>query len=143
MDLFPKFSDIKSLRDVCRLFIAPFLVVAYLTDFEFSLKLAEFQLSLPSDATNLVWLLSLILIFLGKVLFIGLCAHYLEMIFYLVDKKYTGLTPFFSLATVSLGLLGVTNPELLSTQGQLSPFWYYASLAIGLYLPNVSESSHF
>jgi hypothetical protein len=130
MELIPKIADLKLLRELSKVIIAPMLIAAYLIQSNFSI----FGINVNSEALAHIQLGQFLLIFLISFIVVGASAWIIhDLLLYLhFFTNFIGLT-ILSTMFLAFGFLGIFGKDIPLIE-HLNNMWFYTSFVSGFYL---------
>lgn len=141
MDLLPKISDIKNLKDLCKVIVLPLLCACYISQSNFSLDLGGFILSINENDMDGMKTLKTATIFIGKTIFSAIFSIAIYLLLTYVHIFHWRMTlPISVLLLLTFGFLGVFADDRLTSFIHIEPIWYYASFVIAFFLLAMLEN---
>ena len=141
MDIVPKFSDVKHLSDLAKIFALPMLAVAYMIQTGFTIGWdGYFSFEIHGELTGSQALARLGLIVVGKSLWIafwGACLYALIAMVHIFIGG--GIVPLCATIFFVFALLGLFEVELPNIVPDISKFWSYCFLVWGFFLLNIKD----
>ncbi|MGL4724546.1 MAG: hypothetical protein ACRCWW_08610 [Scandinavium sp.] len=142
MDLLPKISDIKNLKDLCKVIVLPLLCACYIVQSPFSLDFDGHVLSLHADDNEALKIIKTVIIFAGKTFFATATAF---IIYFLLALLQAGTNEFITLVSIVLlltfGFTGIFAGDRMSSVIHIEAIWYYASFVTAFFLLSVLEKN--
>lgn len=135
MDILPKITDIKNLKDLCKVIVLPMLCACYVSYGDFSLDFGDFVISLSSGDTEGVRIFKALVILSGKILFsASMCfLIYFGLVYAHVYSK-AKLIPVCILILMTFGFLGVFAGDKVESILPMEGIWYYTSFVTAFFL---------
>ncbi|WP_337219715.1 hypothetical protein, partial [Vibrio parahaemolyticus] len=140
MDVVPKISDIKNLKDLSTVLVLPLLCACYIYQTEFILSLDNFSFSVDPDSSGFWYYLQIVLIFVGKTVWAACFsfALYMAVIFaYIYIHQST--IHLIVLILLTFGFVGVFATDRINAYLSLAPLWYYTSFVVAFFLLSMVE----
>ncbi len=141
VDIIPKFSDVKHLSDLAKVFALPMLAVAYMIQTGFTIGWeGSFSFEIHDELTDEQALARLGLIVVGKSLWIafwGACLYALIAFVHIFINNVC--VPLFATIFFVFALLGLFGVELPSIVPDINKFWSYCFLVWGFFLLNIKD----
>lgn len=135
MDLLPKVSDIKNLKDLCKVIVLPLLCACYIIQSQFSLDFGDYVFSLNGAEADKVLFFKVVIIIVGKTIFSSFMSFVLYFIFaflHVITKGAAMLGCILILLT--FGFLGVFAGDKVVSIIKIEAIWYYASFVTAFFL---------
>ncbi|WP_261641096.1 hypothetical protein [Erwinia mallotivora] len=141
MDILPKLSDIKNLKDLSKVIVLPLLCACYISQSDFSLSGESVFLSLNNTDSTGLMLLKVTFIFLGKTMFSAILfiLIYVGIAFLHFCTKGMAL-PFFMLILLTFGFLGIFAGDKVTAIFHMQKIWYFASFVTAFFFLEMTES---
>ncbi len=136
--IIPKVSEVKSLQDLSKVIVLPLIAVSYVLQTGLSLKIGDWAVTVPAQASPAWMIFLIVVIFILKALFVSVAAIILYFgLFYahvwLICYRVNFLS-CVALLFISLGFYGVLTEGSVGPLSIVHHSWFYTAFVVGFFL---------
>lgn len=144
MDIVPRISEIKNLKDLSKVIVLPLLCACYIFQSNFTVQFdGWFTFSVNESAIFTVQLIQFLFIFISKTIFMAIVCglfYYLLAIANIYTKEL--LLPIVVLLLLTLGFVGIFSHEKVPLLQQVKGIWYYSTFVVAFFLLAHEDEMH-